>query len=155
MTRRNLSAGSRLIEGFGLNIFTQETLDRINNATLEVLWHTGVQVYSELALEIYQGGGCTVDKENHKVYIPPYVVEDCINSAPFSVLLAARDPKYDVVLEGTRVSFCNFSKGVTVVDPYRGEIRDSTKQDQANVAILVDSDPQCRGVEWISPGSTN
>lgn len=138
MTRRNIAAGNSLIEGFGLNVFSQEALDRIHNATLEVLWYEGVKVYSDLALEIYDGGGCTVDKKNRTVYIPPHVVEDCVRSAPSTVLLAARDPKDDVVLDGTRVNFCNFSKGVLVVDPYTGQIRKSTKQDEANVAVLVD-----------------
>ena len=138
MSRRNFAAGSSLIEGFGLNVFSQDALDRIHNATLEVLWYEGIKVYSDLALEIYHGGGCTVDKKNQKVYIPPHVVEDCVRSAPSSVLLAARDPRNDVVLEGSRVNFCNFSKGVLVVDPYTGEIRKSTKQDEADVAVLVD-----------------
>ncbi len=138
MTRRNIAAGNSLIEGFGLNVFSQEALDRMHHATLEVLWYEGVKVYSDLALKIYDGGGCTVDKKNRTVYIPPHVVEDCVRSAPSTVLLAARDPKDDVVLDGTRVNFCNFSKGVLAVDPYTGQIRKSTKQDEANVAVLVD-----------------
>jgi len=138
MSRRNFAAGSNLIEGFGLNVFSQDALDRIHNATLEVLWYEGIKVYSDLALEIYDGGGCTVDKQNRKVYIPPRVVEECIRSAPSTVLLAARDPKHDVVLEGSRVNFCNFSKGVLVVDPHTGELRKSTKQDEADVARIVD-----------------
>ena len=138
MTRRNRSAGSSFIEGFGLNVFSKEALDRIHQATLEVLWYEGIKVYSDLALEIYSGGGCTVDLKSRKVYIPSYVVEDCIRTAPSSVLLAARDPKNDVVLDGTRVNFCNFSKGVYVVDPYTGEVRDSLKKDEATAAILVD-----------------
>lgn len=138
MTRRNQSAGSSFTEGFGLNVFSKDALDRIHQATLEVLWYEGIKVYSDLALEIYSGGGCTVDMKSGRVYIPPYIVEDCIRTAPSSVLLAARDPKNDVVLDGTRVNFCNFSKGVNVVDPYTGEIRDSLKQDEVSAAILVD-----------------
>ncbi len=138
MSRRNVSAGNGICDGFGLSIFSTDALDRIHCATLEVLWYEGIKVYSDLALEIYHGGGCTVDKTKQKVFIPPHVVEDCIRSAPSTVLLAARDPANDVVLDGTRVNFCNFSKGVMVVDPYTGEIRKSTKQDEANVAVLVD-----------------
>lgn len=138
MTRRNLFAGSRIIQGIGLNVLTPDSLAGIHQATLEVLQYAGIKVYSDLALEIYYGGGCTVDKANRLVYIPPHVVEACLDSTPSSVLLAARDPKHDVVLEGTRVGFCNFSKGVQVVDPYSGKIRPSTKEDEAGVAVLVD-----------------
>lgn len=138
MSRRNLYAGNRMQEGFGLNVFSDDALDRIHNATLEVLWYEGITIQSDLALDIFHGGGCTVDKKNQKVFIPPHIVEDCIRSAPSTVLLAGRDPKNDIFLDGSRVNFCNFSKGVNVVDPYTGAIRPSTKQDEANVAVLVD-----------------
>ena len=138
MTRRNSSAGSSGLDGFGLSVFTPDDLDRIHKATLEVLWFEGIKVYSDLAMEIYQGGGCTVDLENKKVYIPSHVVEDCVRSAPSTVLLAARDPQNDVVLDGRRVNFCNFSKGVLVVDSYTSEIRKSTRQDMVTASILVD-----------------
>jgi trimethylamine--corrinoid protein Co-methyltransferase len=138
LSRRNFYAGNCMVEGFGLNVFSDDALDRIHNATLEVLWYEGVNIQSELALDIFYGGGCTVDRKKQKVYIPPHIVEDCIRSAPSTVLLAGRDPKNDIVLDGSRVNFCNFSKGVNVVDPYTGAIRPSTKQDEANVAILVD-----------------
>jgi len=127
-----------MLEGFGLNVFSDDALERIHNATLEVLWYEGVKIQSEPALEIFDGGGCVVDKKNQKVYIPPHVVEECIRCAPSTILLAGRDPKNDIILDGSRVNFCNFSKGVNVVDPYTGELRKSTKQDEANVSILVD-----------------
>lgn len=127
-----------MFDGFGLNVLSNDALDRIHNATLEILWHEGIKIQSKLALEIYDGGGCTVDKTNHKVYIPSHIVEDCIRSTPSTVLLAARDPKNDIVLDGTRVNFCNFSKGVNVVDLYTGETRKSTIKDEADVSILVD-----------------
>lgn len=127
-----------MLDGFGLTVFSKDSLERIHNATLEVLWHEGIRIQSEIALEIYDGGGCTVDKNNQKVYIPPHIVEDCIRSAPSTVLLAGRDSKNDIVLDGTRVNFCNFSKGVNVIDPYTNELRKSTIQDEANVSILVD-----------------
>ena len=138
MSRRNIYAGNTMLDGFGLTVFSNDALERIHNATLEVLWYEGIKIQSDIAQEIYHGGGCTVDKKNQKVYIPAHVVEDCIRSAPATVLLAGRDPKNDIILDGSRVNFCNFSKGVNVIDPYTGQLRISTKQDEANVSILVD-----------------
>lgn len=111
MSRRNLCAGNSMMDGFGLNVFSDDALDRIHNATLEVLWYEGVNIQSDLALDIFYDGGCTVDKKKQKVFIPPHIVEDCIRSAPSTVLLAGRDPKNDIILDGSRVNFCNFSKG--------------------------------------------
>jgi trimethylamine--corrinoid protein Co-methyltransferase len=42
------------------------------------------------------------------------------------------------VLEPGRVAFTNFSEGIRVVDPYTGELRDSTKADVADIARLND-----------------
>lgn len=127
-----------MFSGFGLNVLSEDALQRIHHATLEVLWYEGLKINSDLAIEIYDGGGCTIDKQKKKVYIPPHIVEDCIRSAPSTILLAARDPKHDIILDGSRVNFCNFSKGVNVIDPYTGEYRKSTLQDEVNVATIVD-----------------
>lgn len=127
-----------MIEGFALNCMTDEAIDRVHDATLEVLKFTGIKVYSDDALEIYHGGGCTVDKGSRAVFFPAHVVEDCIRSAPPSFVLAARDPAHDFLMGGRRVGFCNFSCGVQVVDLEDGSIRDSTRSDTAAVARLVD-----------------
>jgi trimethylamine---corrinoid protein Co-methyltransferase len=136
--RRSKAAGESIFEGFSINCMSEAAIDRVHDATLEVLKFTGIKVYSDEALEIYQGGGCTVDKASRTVFFPAHVVEDCIRSAPSSFVLAARDPKHDYVMGGRRVGFCNFSCGVQVVDLEDGSVRDSTKQDTVNVSKLVD-----------------
>jgi trimethylamine---corrinoid protein Co-methyltransferase len=136
--RRSKAAAEIMVEGFGLNCISDAAVERIHDATLEVLKHTGIKVYSEDALEIYHGGGCTVDKANQTVYFPAHVVENCIRSAPPSFVMAARNPQHDYVMGGRRVGFCNFSCGVQVADLEDGSIRESTKKDTENVSKLVD-----------------
>lgn len=136
--RRSKTAGESMFEGFGLTSISEAAIERIHDATLEVLKFTGIKVYSDEALEIYHGGGCTVDKASRTVFFPAHVVEDCIRSAPPSFVLAARDPEHDFVIGGKRVGFCNFSCGVQVVDLEDGTVRDSTKKDTEDVAKLVD-----------------
>jgi trimethylamine---corrinoid protein Co-methyltransferase len=136
--RRSKAAGGSMFEGFGISCMSEEAIDRIHDATLEVLKFTGIRVYSDDALEIYHGGGCTVDRETQTVFFPSHVVEDCIRSAPPSFVMAARDPEHDFVMGGKRVGFCNFSCGVQVVDLDDGSVRESTKSDTENVSRLVD-----------------
>lgn len=136
--RRSKAAGETMYEGMGINCLSEAAIDRIHDATLEVLKITGVKVYSEEALEIYHGGGCMVDKEKKTVYFPSHIVEDCIRSAPATVVLAARNPEHDYVMGGERVGYCNFSCGVQVVDIEDGNVRDSTKKDTEDIARLVD-----------------
>jgi trimethylamine---corrinoid protein Co-methyltransferase len=136
--KRNLFAGRPRSGGFSLNVFTESELNDIHLASLEVLERTGVFVEADEALDIFADGGCDVDRENHIVCLPPHVVEDAIRSAPSRFVLCGRDPKNDIVLEPGRVAFTNFSEGIRVVDPWTGELRDSTKADIANIARLND-----------------
>ncbi len=137
--RRNLLAGRNTWSGCGLSLFTNEDLEQIHLATLEVLEYAGLFVQSKEAMDIYEGGGCYVDRKNKIVKIPAHVVEEAIVSAPQKVFLAGRDQKHDIVMESGRVNFCPFGEGIMVIDPYTGEHRKSTKEDKGNVARLVDA----------------
>ncbi len=125
--------------GFSLKVFTDEELYDLHLATLQVLSSTGIKVYNEKALDVYAGGGCSVDRERRIVKIPNHVVEDAIRSAPRKVVVCGRNPKHDVVLESRRVHFTNFGEGIMVYDPYTGEYRKSTKEDCANAALMADA----------------
>ena len=136
--KRNLHAGKRQSGGFSLNVFTDDELDEIHLATLEVLEKTGVFFEDVKALEILDGGGARVDRKTRIVKIPPHVVEDAVRSAPSKLFLAGRDPKNDIVLESNRVHFTGFAVAVQVLDPYTGKLRKPTKADIAAAAILED-----------------
>ena len=99
--KRSLSAGRNSWQGMGIKLFSDEDLERIHLATLEIMETAGLHFMCEEALDIFENGGATVDRKNQKVYIPPYIVEECINSAPQYVRLGARDPKHDVILTPT------------------------------------------------------
>jgi trimethylamine--corrinoid protein Co-methyltransferase len=136
--KRNLHAGRRQSGGLGLKIFTDDELEEIHLATLEVLQNTGLFIEGEEALDILDGGGAVVDRNKKVVKFPPYLVEDAIRSAPSKLLLAGRNPKNDFVMESNRVGFTNFGEGVFVIDPYNGKLRETTKADVADSAKIVD-----------------
>jgi len=136
--KRNPQAGVRRNAGVSLEVLSEADLDDIHRGTLEVLERTGVYVGCPEALDVLADGGCRVDRDSGVVRIPPHVVEDAIRSAPSSVRLAGRRPENDVVLEGGRVGFTNFSAGIMVRDPRTGEHRPSTTQDVADLARMTD-----------------
>ena len=115
-----------------------DELDEIHLATLEVLEKTGLRFDDEEALEVLDGGGAIVDQKTRIVKFPPYLVEDAIRSAPSKLLLAGRNPKNDFVMESNRVGFTNFGEGVFIIDPYSGELRETTKADVAASALVAD-----------------
>jgi trimethylamine--corrinoid protein Co-methyltransferase len=139
--KRNDHAGRRRSGGLRLDVFTDDELQDIHLATLEVLERTGVFVGDDDALALFESAGCGVDRATGVVKIPPYVVEEAVRSAPSKFVVCGRDPARDYVMEANRVGFTNFGEGVQVVDPYTGELRVPTKQDMANTAKMVDALP--------------
>jgi trimethylamine--corrinoid protein Co-methyltransferase len=126
-------------QGFSLNMYTEDELRQIHNATLEVFQHEGIYVNSEEALKLFEDGGAIVDKSERCVKIPPYMVEDAIRSAPSTVVLAGREPKFDCVLDGSRVNFTTFGAGIFIYDADTGEYRSTNVQDVADTARMADA----------------
>jgi trimethylamine--corrinoid protein Co-methyltransferase len=130
--------GKHRSQGLSLSGLTDDELNDIHQATLEVLEKTGLFVETDEALEVFDGAGAEIDRKHKIVKIRPQLVEDAIQSAPSKILLAGRNPEHDKVLEAGRVHFTNFSEGIEVVDPFSGEHRRPVKADLANAAKLVD-----------------
>jgi len=140
--RRNPQAGRRRFGALSLEMFTEDELVDIHQATLEVLFDTGVFVEDAEARRLFAAAGCAVDDETKTVRIPPHVVEAAIRSAPSTLLLAGRDPANDFVMGPGRVGFTNFGEGIKIVDVETGELREPTKQDVGDSARVVDALPE-------------
>lgn len=138
--RRQPRSGHLCSGGLRVNMFTDDELDDIHLATLEVLERTGVFVEDDEAREVLAGGGARVDDAG-VVRIPGHVVDEAIASAPSRVVCCGRDPADDTVLEAGRVSFCNFGQAVLVVDA-DGVLRPSGIDDLEDTARLVDALPE-------------
>jgi trimethylamine--corrinoid protein Co-methyltransferase len=124
---------------YGYCILRNDDLDAIHEATLDLMENYGLQIHGEEALEIYSAAGCDVDQSIDRVRFPRNLVNDSIESCPPEFTLCGRDPKNDTLVGGKNVAFKNFGTGVLMIDPYTGEVRDSTKEDLGNVARFIDS----------------
>jgi len=67
-----------------LAVLSEEQMEQIHLATLELLERTGVQLTHRRALEILHGAGARVDGK--QVHIPAWMVEDAIRTAPCRVV---------------------------------------------------------------------
>jgi trimethylamine--corrinoid protein Co-methyltransferase len=139
--RRRLKSGISSSSGLGLSSFSQDELDSIHYATLQILQDTGVKVMSEKALEVFHGGGATIERHGGFgiVKIPPYLVEDSAFFAPHTMVYAGRNPDDDFVVELNRVGFATFGGCINVVDPYTRKVRRATKKDCGDVIRLCDA----------------
>jgi trimethylamine--corrinoid protein Co-methyltransferase len=121
---------------------TPDDVARLEQAILRTLAEVGVRFPLERALDALERGGCRVDRASQVAHLPEDVVRAALRAAPVPPLLAARDPRCDIVLDGTACHLSNDGCGVRVVDPETGELRPSTVQDVADSARFVDALPQ-------------
>ncbi|UCB44809.1 MAG: trimethylamine methyltransferase family protein [Spirochaetota bacterium] len=124
---------------FSLSCFSNNDLEDIHLATLEILQQTGVRVESDEAMEIFEESGASVNRETKQVKISPCLVEDAIHAAPSSILLAGRNQAHDISIKSGKTHFTNFGEALMVLDPETGEYRDSTKQDVADITLVCDA----------------
>lgn len=137
--RRGPIAFDRSSTGWGLNALSDDALDRIHAATLDVLQTTGVQVGNEEALKILDNGGCWVNRKTQVVRFPAHIVTQALATCPSHILLAGRDSAQDFMMGGRQVGFTTFGTGVQILDMETGELRHSFREDVAVSVRLADA----------------
>jgi len=121
-----------------INFLSQDELDAIHNASLEVLRRTGIKVMSKRALDILKKAGAKVDYTSNHASIPGNLVEEALNMAPKTIIYAARNPKYDFVLDKQTPHFCAEGGPPFILDWETGEHRYSTSEDIARCSVIAD-----------------
>jgi trimethylamine--corrinoid protein Co-methyltransferase len=128
-------------EGGVYQPLTEQQIQRIHQASLHVLEHTGIHVENREAQTLYQQAGARLDGK--RVYITPGMVREALDRAPSTVLLAGRDPARDVVLEGKRVYAGTGGSPTMILDPGADTVRPASLRDLADLARLADALPHC------------
>jgi trimethylamine--corrinoid protein Co-methyltransferase len=90
--------GAVPIKGGQYKLLSQDQLQDLHNATIEVLNEVGIKLMHPDALELMKGNGCIVDFDAQVVKIPEEVLMEYLGMAPDKINLYGRDPKYDIVL---------------------------------------------------------
>ncbi len=121
-----------------LEILTPQEVQRIHDATLQIIEKVGVRFPSQKALEIWQSHGAEVDREKMIVRAKPELIEEALKSAPPAYPLAARDPSQDLPLDGNHVFVGTDGCGVEILDIHTGQRRTTCLQDVADIAHIAD-----------------
>lgn len=134
-----------MLKGFTRNfpafkILSEEQIDAIHIGTLDILQETGISVYSDRALKVFNKAGCEVDFETKRVKFPPGLVEECLRKAPSSFHVNARNPKHDLLIGPDNILFFNFP-GTDTVDLNTWEPRTPTEQEHADLVKVLDALP--------------
>ncbi len=121
-----------------LEILTPQEVQRIHDATLQIIEKVGVRFPSQKALEIWQSHGAEVDREKMIVRAKPELIEEALKSAPPAYPLAARDPSQDLPLDGNHVFVGTDGCGVEILDIHTRQRRTTCLQDVADIARIAD-----------------
>src|SRR4030065_1842680 len=121
-----------------LKMFSAQDIQRLHEATLDVIENTGVRFPSRKALDIWAEAGAEVDYETSIVKAPAALIERALKEAPPVYSLGARDSSQDLPLDGNHVFVGTDGCGVEGLDIYSGESRRSGLQDIAEIARVGD-----------------
>ena len=72
-----------------MSILTANDIERINEASLRVLWETGVQVDDDVVVTLLREHGCSVVEGTRVVRFPAEVIEAALGQCPREVKLAS------------------------------------------------------------------
>ena len=122
-----------------LSLLDASACAEIHEATLDVLARVGVRFASPRALAVMRKSGAEVDAETLVARLPRELVEEAVSRAPREVLLAARDPARDLVLDGARTWLTLDGTGAATLDHRTGERRPSTAADVAAATRVADA----------------
>ena len=106
---------------------------------MDVLENAGIKVFSKECLDILNDAGCSVDLKTSRAKIPGHLVEEAVRKAKKNITLCARNPKYDVVLDGRRIFCCTDGNGTSVMDFETGKRRMSTSKDLEMVGKVANA----------------
>jgi trimethylamine--corrinoid protein Co-methyltransferase len=120
-------------------LLTQEQVERIHAASLEILEEVGLKVRYEPAREVFAKHGCSVDGE--RVKFPRAVVEKYRKMAPPKFTFHARDPKFDKTIPDDSPVIVTASSAPDIIDPVTGKERRAESGDIARIAHLINELP--------------
>jgi trimethylamine--corrinoid protein Co-methyltransferase len=127
-----------IVPAYHLRILSDEQLEQLKSATLEILEEVGIHCPSERALAIYAEHGAQVDFETQSVKLPPHVVLEAMSHAPRFYTMGARSADHDLKLDGTAMYCATDGCGTETIDFVTRERRSSLKEDVAKMARVSD-----------------
>jgi len=131
MSQKDLERGS-------YKPLSQESIDKIHQASLRVFEEVGFEVNSETALGLFSQAGAWVDSERRIVRMPSQMVMDLASTAPSEVRLCGQDEEHDVLLGGAKVYAGTGGTALNIIDSDTGLSRQATLDDLKRITRLVD-----------------
>ena len=108
-----------------IEFLSQEGIETIHLASLEILEDLGIEVLLDEACDIYRKAGAKV--EGKMVYLDRGLVMDSVQKAPAQFTIHARNPENNLTIGGNHVTFCMMGSAPNVSDIEGGRRRGNEK----------------------------
>ncbi len=128
------------MEGGAFKPLSQQDIERIHAAALDILADIGIGDPTQELIDIAVPQGCTLN-EHGRLSFPAPLIEDILAKARREYVVygrGARSPSYDVSTGGQRVHFCTAGSAVTTFDYASRSYRPSTLVDIYDIVRLID-----------------
>lgn len=122
-----------------LKILSDREINHIHEASLKVLSHTGMIIYSRAVLEMLLSTGTDVDFTQQRVKFPAGLIEKSLKNLPSKIELYDRNLKDSLSIGNGGGYVASGHNAIFVLDINTGQRRSVTKKDVANFATLADA----------------
>ncbi len=121
-------------------LLTDEQVEQVHQASLEILEKVGLLVRNARARQIFASHGAQVDVEQI-VKLPRGVVERYRAMFPPKFTFRGRDPQFDRTIPDDSPLILTGSSAPNIIDPLTGAERRATSADLARIAHLINELP--------------
>ena len=122
-------------------LLTQQQVERVHEASLEILEEVGLLVRHGPARDLFRAHGCDVNSETNRVKFSRAIVEKFRKVYPPKFTFGGRDPKYDKTIPDDSPVIVTGSSAPNILDPVTGEDRRSVSADIVRIAHLIQELP--------------
>jgi len=108
----------------------------IFNEAKNILKTQGVFIENQEAIELFSQQG--LNYKDQRFYIPPDLVDKCLESVPNEIILYDREGKGYILLKDDQVHFDPGSAAIFILDEKTGEIREAISKDFIRFSKIVE-----------------
>ena len=122
-------------------VLSQDEVERIHAASMEILADVGIKVNYKKAREIFREAGAEVDEETLAVKLPEKLVGWAVDQAPKQFSLFGIDAEFrlDIGPDQAKPVFAGLGTPTRIIDLDDGAVRMATRQDVVDHIILINA----------------
>lgn len=120
-----------------VKLLSSKEVERVHEASLEILEKVGILVRNDKARDIYAKHGCKVNSKTLIVKMPRQVIEEFRKAFVPYFTFKGRDPKFDRTIPRDRPVVVTASSAPNIIEPETGEERRANSTDISNIAFMI------------------